>query len=323
MISRGVTALAATVLVAALAGCGGGNDESAGTTSSTAKRAPASAATVDKLVAVATRTGHPIYWVGSQPGTTYELTRTNDGRVYIRYLPKGVKVGDPKPKYLSVGTYPQQNAFATLKATAKKQGVATISLTDGGLAFQDKKRPTSVYLAYPGSGYQIEVYDPSASRAKQLVTSGRVVQLGNPPSQSNVKAATGADLKALAVALGHPIYWAGNEPKVTYELTKTPSGRVYIRYLPEGVAVGSPKPDYLTVGTYPQKSAAAILKATAKKSGAKTLPVSGGGLAYQDKGHPTSVYLAFPKSDFQIEVYDPDAARAKQLVTSGQIAPVR
>jgi hypothetical protein len=309
-------------LAVAAAGCGGDDSETA-TTTTGATRAPATAATVSKLVAVATRSGRPIYWVGSQPNTTYELTQTSDGRVYIRYLPRGAKVGDPKPKYLSVGTYPQRNAFATLKATAKKQGVPTTSLAGGGLAFQDKTHPTSVYVAYPGSDYQIEIFAPSAARAKELVTSGRVVPLGSPPAQSNVKAASETDLKDAAVEVGHPVYWAGTEPKTTYELTKTPSGRIYIRYLPEGVEVGSPKPDYLTVGTYPQKGALAILKATAAKTKAKAFAVAGGGLAFQDTSHPTSVYVAFPGSDLQVEVYDPDAKRARQLVTSGQIAPVR
>jgi len=45
-------------------------------------------------------------------------------------------------------------------------------------------------------------------------------------------------------------------------------------------------------------------------------------LAYQDKARPTSAYLAFPGSDFQIEVYHPSAARALRLATSGQVAPV-
>ena len=144
----------------------------------TATRAPATGLSVQRLNAVATRMSHPVYWVGAQPKTTYELSQTKDGRIYIRYLPAGVKVGDPQPKYLSVGTYPQKNAFATLKATAKKQGVPTIALGGGGLAFQDKTHPTSVYLAYPGEDVQIEVYDPSASMARQLVSKGRIAPVG-------------------------------------------------------------------------------------------------------------------------------------------------
>ncbi len=34
-------------------------------------------------------------------------------------------------------------------------------------------------------------------------------------------------------------------------------------------------------------------------------------------------HVAYPTSNLQIEVYDPSSGRARQLVTSGQIAPVR
>src|SRR6266540_4712590 len=134
------------------------------------QRAPATAASIQRLNAFVSSVGHPIYWVGSQPRFTYELSRTKDGRVYIRYLPPGVKLGNSNPNYLTVGTYPQPHAFATLRATAKNEGVQTIQLAGGGLAFQYKSRPTSVYLAYPESDYQIEVFDPSPAAGSPLWT---------------------------------------------------------------------------------------------------------------------------------------------------------
>lgn len=287
-------------------------------------RAPATAASIQRLNAFASTIGHPIYWVGSQPRFTYELSRTKDGRVYIRYLPAGVKLGNPNPNYLTVGTYPQPNAFATLKVTARKQGIRTIHLAGGGLAFQYKNRPTSVYLAYPGSDFQIEVFDPSAARALQLVASGQVKPVGAPPrTPTGSSAASFQQLKALAVELGHPVYWAGPLAGSTYELTRTPDGSVYIRYLPEGVRVGDRQANYLTVGTYPQKDALRILKATASKNHVPMITVAGGGLAFVDKKHPTSAYVAYPGADVQVEIYDPVIDRARQLVTSGQIAPVR
>ena len=288
------------------------------------QRAPATAASVTRLNRFASSVRHPIYWAGSQPGFTYELSRTRDGRVYIRYLPPGVKPGTSKPDYLTIGTYPQPHALSTLRATARKQGAQLIHLSGGGLAFQYKGRPTSVYLAFPGSNYQVEVFDPSPTRALRLVSSGQVQQVGAPPrTAAGSRAATAKQLKALAIALGYPIYWAGANPATTYELTRTNDGRVYIRYLPHGVAVGSPLPDYLTIGTYPQKGALAILKSTAARNHVPTIKLADGGLALADKKHPTSVYVAYPNVELQIEVYDPAAGRARQLVTSGQIAPVR
>jgi hypothetical protein len=292
--------------------------------SSRPRRAPAQAASIRALNAFASSVGHPVYWAGSQPRFTYELSRTKDGRIYIRYLPPGVKLGDRRPNYLTVGTYPQRRAFATLHATAKKQKARTIPLTGGGLAFQDKNRPTSVYLAYPGLEYQIEVFDPTPARARKLVASEQIKPMGAPPrTPAGSAAASVQQLKALAVKLGHPIYWAGAEPNDTYELTRTKDGSVYVRYLPQGISVGDRRPNYLTIGTYPQKSALEILKSTAAKNQVPTMNVDNGGLAFVDKKHPTSVYIAYPNADFQIEVYDPAPGRARQLVTSGQVRPVR
>jgi hypothetical protein len=287
--------------------------------------APASAASIQRLNAFASSVGHPVYWAGPQPSYRYELSQTKDGRVYIRYLPRGVKLGDPHPRYLTIGTYPQKNALATVRATAKKQGVQTMHVDGGGLAFQYKGRPTSFYVAYPGSAYQIEVFDPSPSRALQVVRSGQLTAVGAPPrTAAGSKAASVQQLKALAVTLGHPIYWAGAQPAVgTYELTRTTSGSVYIRYLPTGARVGDLRPRYLTVGTYPQKGALAMLKATAAKNHVPTIVAAGGGVALVDPKSPTSVYVAYPNVDLQVEVFDPSPRRARQLVTSGQISPVR
>jgi hypothetical protein len=289
-----------------------------------AVRAPASAVSLQRLDAFASSLGHPVYWAGAQPGSTYELSRTKDGRIYVRYLPHGVKAGTSKADYLTVGTYPQPNAFATLRATARKQGVQTIPLAGGGLAFQYKGRPTSVYLAYSGSDYQIEVFDPSPTRALGLVKSGQVRPVGVPPrTRAKPQAASVQQLKTVAALLGHPIYWAGAKARYMYELTRTRGGSVYVRYLPRGVQVGVARPDYLTIGTYPQKGALAILKATAAKNHVATISVAGGGTAFVDTSHPTSVYVAYPNVDLQIEIYDPAAGRARQLVTSGQIVPIR
>ncbi|MFL5918537.1 MAG: hypothetical protein ACJ74X_07415 [Gaiellaceae bacterium] len=289
----------------------------------TARRAPAKGMSIRELNELAGSIGHPVYWAGLQPRFTYEVSRTKDGRVYIRYLPAGATVGNTKAKYLTVGTYPQPNAFRTIRATAKTQGLRALDLAGGGVAFQYKSRPTSVYLAYPGSNYQIEVFDPAPAGALRLVTSGQIKPVAAPASiRAQSQAASAQQLRQLAVTLGHPIYWAGAQANVTYELTRTRDGSVYLRYLPPGVSVGERKPNYLTIGTYPQKRALALLKRTAIKNHVRTMNVGGGGVALVDKKHPTSVYVAYPHLDLQIEVYAPKPGRAQQLVASGQIAPI-
>jgi hypothetical protein len=120
---------------------------------------------------------HPIYWAGPHASTTYELTVTPDERVYIRYLPGGVKVGTPSPGYLTIGTYPVADATAALHRAASNPGAVTLALPGGAIGYYNRARPTSVYFAYPGSSEQVETYDPSASVALTLVKTGAVKPL--------------------------------------------------------------------------------------------------------------------------------------------------
>lgn len=116
----------------------------------------------------------PVYWTGEQPGATYELTHEADGRIYVRYLTEGAEPGDERPLYLTVGTYPVPDAYAVLKSAAKQEGAIAEKAPGGALVVSHETRPTSVYLAEPDSGYQIEVYDPSPERALEVALSGDI-----------------------------------------------------------------------------------------------------------------------------------------------------
>jgi hypothetical protein len=115
--------------------------------------------------------GIPIYWAGQRPGVSYELTKTADNRVFIRYLPAGVPIGNGK-RYLTIGAYPVRNAFLVTSRLAASSGSAPVEIGKDGVAFS--KSPESVLLARRGSGVQIEVYDPTPGRARDLVTSHQV-----------------------------------------------------------------------------------------------------------------------------------------------------
>jgi hypothetical protein len=149
-----------------------------GGSSSSSSKAPASiapsAASPDRLRELAKQIGHPIYWIGPAANTTYELTKTPSGRVYVRYLTNGVAVGSKSPAYTFVGTYPFPDAYTALKALAKQRTDESFPAPAGGLAVYAKTTPTNIYVAYPGSNVQIEVYDPSPSHARSLVREGRV-----------------------------------------------------------------------------------------------------------------------------------------------------
>ena len=56
-------------------------------------RVTAAGVSLQRLHAIAAAVPHPVYWVGARSGSTYELTQTDDGRTYIRYLPAGTRVG--------------------------------------------------------------------------------------------------------------------------------------------------------------------------------------------------------------------------------------
>jgi hypothetical protein len=270
---------------------------------------------------------HPVYWAGPKGGFTYELTQSNDGRIYVRYLPAGVPIGSNEPKYLTIGTYPVKNALASVRAIAKRLRVVPVKVKGGGIAVRDTQHPTSVYLAFPGSDYEIEVYDPSPAHALQVGRSGEIVPLtsGRAPPQSTAAGPTTVtvqQLRALQSAVRHAVYWIGPQSGATYELARMSDGRMYVRYLPASAKVGSRRA-YTTVGTYPLRNAVAAVNVVAKQTGERTFAISGGGVAVVDGNHPTSVYVAYPGSNYQIEVFDPSAARALRLVRSGRVVPVR
>ena len=300
----------------------GANDSS----NAPAQSSSAAVASVGRIQSLATSVGHPVFWLGPKSGYVYELTSTQDGKIYIRYLPAGVHAGATKP-YLTVGTYPFPGAYPAIAKGAAAKGSTTVKLADGGLAVLDGAYPESVHLAYPGVDYQVEVYDPTPRRALHLVAAGDLRFFGRltaaPAAASAGKAAAAslAGLQSLSRSIGHPIYWAGPRAGFTYELTQTSNGNVYIRYLPPGVKVGDAS-EHLTVVTYPYANALAALRGVVKANEAGVTELGGGGLAVVDSAYPKSVHVAFPNSNYQIEVFDPDPVQARQVATSGKIGPV-
>ena len=126
---------------------------------------------VSELRSFAKKAGRPIYWAGARKGYLYELTQTTDNKVYLRYLPPGADVGATGADFLVIATYPFPDALQALRNVA---GGQEIGLPGGGIASVNARHPTSVYLAYPGVGYQIEVYDPSPARSLKVARSAAV-----------------------------------------------------------------------------------------------------------------------------------------------------
>jgi hypothetical protein len=140
--------------------------------------------------------------------------------------------------------------------------------------------------------------------------------------RTSVTRARPRSLLTLSRVLGQPIYWAGPEPRRKLELTRTPSHRVYVRYLPLRVPIGDRRGSYLIVGTYRVKNAYAAIRKASREPRAHLLRLRGGLIGVYSDNSPANVYFAAPHSSYQVEVYDPSPKRALALVRSGRIRPI-
>lgn len=123
--------------------------------------------------------GHDIYWAGAPaPGETLEVTDQADGRIYVRYLSGDGTIGDERADFTTIGTYPVRNPLAALRREARGPDAITRDLPSGGFAYLSTERPHSIHLAWPGSAYEVEVYDPSPKHALDLVLSGAIEPVG-------------------------------------------------------------------------------------------------------------------------------------------------
>jgi hypothetical protein len=171
----------AAVVIGAIAifsgGSGGGSSSSA---SSPGTPTNAKALSVSGLLAEAGRLGGPAYWVGPRAGTdSYELSSLPDGRVYIRYLTGGAKAGDPRPDFLTVGTYPVPEAKQALEGAAKQAGAGqTLSQHEGYEALSSSEA-TNAYVVFDDQPeVQIEIFSPQTGEAAALATSGELKPVG-------------------------------------------------------------------------------------------------------------------------------------------------
>jgi hypothetical protein len=133
---------------------------------------------LDEVAELEGTLGHPLYSAGERPPDRLELTREADGSVYLRYLPPGVEAGDSRAGFLTVGTYPVADAVAALERTAAENETSLRTAADGARLLLNPASQGSVYLAYPGTDLQIEVYDPAPGGALELIRAGAIRPVG-------------------------------------------------------------------------------------------------------------------------------------------------
>jgi hypothetical protein len=160
--------------------------------------------------------------------------------------------------------------------------------------------------------WYLAIRDSGSSSSSSNFSAGKPTEISN--SSTGV-----ADLASSA---GHPVYWVGPLPNTKLEATLLTNGDAYVRYLTPSAQIGSPQPDFLTVGTYPVGNAYKALQKVSSQSGAIVKHGPNGALVVTNTSNPQSVYIAYRKKDLQIEVFDPNATRALQLATSGAVSPV-
>ena len=130
------------------------------------------------------------------------------------------------------------------------------------------------------------------------------------------------ELRAFADSLPHPLYWAGSLPGYRLELTRSRDGNIYVRYLPNDVPTGDKRGIFTTIGTYPMRDAFMTVKRAGHRKGAAESPAPGGGIAVSLKARP-SIYLAYPGTQVLVEIYARRPERARELLRSGLVGPVR
>jgi len=129
-------------------------------------------------------------------------------------------------------------------------------------------------------------------------------------------------LRRLARNSGSALYWAGARPATRIEYTRRSDGATFVRYLTAGAKAGDPHAGYVVVATYSQAAAYEHVSAIASRTHLFKAHVGHGGIAVTRPGRRQNIYLVYPNVPYQIEVYAPTSALARQLVFAGAIKPV-
>lgn len=164
----------ATAAALLLVGCGGSDSSTSSSQSQTTSSGVAEIVSPDSLRETAS-SAVPIYWAGEQDGAELELSRPDKDRTYVRYLTGGAKAGDKRADFLTIGTYAQPNAVASLRRQAKRSAGTLGHAPGNATVYYERENPGSVYLAYPDTPVEVEVFDPSFKRALRMVESGQIV----------------------------------------------------------------------------------------------------------------------------------------------------
>jgi hypothetical protein len=169
LLGAGIAAVVAIALVAWVLA-----DDNEASSSSEPASGEARIVSVKALRTAAGAEQTPVYWAGASAGSKLELSQPSSDRTYVRYLTGDAEAGDPQP-FLTVGSYRFEDPTAALHSRGSEPGGVLASAPGGGVVYFDRENPKSVYLAYPDTEVEVEVFAPEFKEALQLVTGGRIV----------------------------------------------------------------------------------------------------------------------------------------------------
>ena len=119
-------------------------------------------------------------------------------------------------------------------------------------------------------------------------------------------------------------YWTGPIKDATYSINATTPGQVFVRYILKGMDCGSTEAKFRVIATYAEADAFKTTQEAGNQAEGVSLANPDGSVVYFNKNAPNNVYVAYPRVDYQIEIYDPDAKTAVTLATtSNQIQLIK
>lgn len=161
--------------------------------------------------------------------------------------------------------------------------------------------------------------DSSSAPTTQSIRAGQTLPGFPPGAHIGPTIGSKETLALMQRALHQPVYWLGPQTGNRVEFEKFGNGNVYLTYLPAGVSSSGDRTKYLVVGTYPVRKATTGLKAVAKAVGGEILDRKDGAIVLITPKHPKSAYIAYPKADYEVEIYSPKAQEARTLAQSDKL----
>ena len=216
----------------------------------------------------------------------------------------------------------QRSAWVGTLNTSKKRGSEDMASSSAG---SNRARDikivlatfvvTAIVLVELINIFNLDLNFSNSNSAAPAATSEPVPTPSVPANQSGNVALTSAQLKEEVAKIGVPVFWLGEEKGAKYTLTNLNSGaQVFVRYLPDGNLPANGTSTNRVISTYAYQNAFDTLKSASKNS-ADGVGVNGpdGSFIYYGKAKKTNVYIAFPKIEAQIEIYDPTEGTALKL----------